>query len=342
MGNNSKTWIQASPRMSCPVCGGDHWCNLSDDGSIVVCRRESMGPFGRGKHKQDSRGMDFWVHRMNIVDEETKSRLAAWAESREDFARGAPLAETSIIDRAYRALLGLMTLSRAHRKDLRERGLDDETILVEGFGSWPDSVEEANEMADQVYQEIGDDVFGVPGWYRDSESGETRICRRGGGWVIPTADLNGLYTSLRIRLDNPWSKSKYLWISSSRQGGPRAIVSARLASISEEILNASVTHSEGSLRRFRTALVTEGEVKSIIASRALSVPSVSIPGVDLYATSLPVLRHLGAEEVLIAFDMDLFDNHFVWNAFQKYKKALRDEGYTVKQIVWEDDDNEQE
>lgn len=319
-------WIQASNKMACPVCGSTHWCSISEDGTAVTCRRESRGPFGPGRHKIDRSGVECWIHRLNIVSEDHKRALSEWKEANGPSGPLLPLASPEVIDRAYRALLDLMWLRQLHRDDLLFRGLSEARITAEGFGSWPNSFGEGDEMADTVYQEIGDELFGVPGFYEDAETGQPRLCRRGGGWVIPTKDMDGRIVSLRVRMDVPWGKSKYLWVSSSRYGGPGAIVTARLCMPP----NDEHSSSDGS-----HVLITEGEIKSIVAADSLGIPAISIPGVDMSVSAFPILKHLKATEVTVAFDMDLYTNHFVYSAFRKLVAQLDHAGYTVNQLEWE-------
>src|SRR5205807_9935818 len=87
----------------------------SDDGVWALCRRVDAG----GEHRLDRAGMDYWLHRLGddprpapeIPEEPTAERAGP-----ED------------LDRAYRTLLGLLSLSEVHREALLRRGLDEATI----------------------------------------------------------------------------------------------------------------------------------------------------------------------------------------------------------------------
>lgn len=45
------------------------------------------------------------------------------------------------------------------------------------------------------------------------------------------------------------------------------------------------------------------------------------------------LRELGIHTVLMAFDMDMYENPAVANCFQAIQDILREEGFQVKQIT---------
>lgn len=317
---DSKTqWVQANRKVPCPVCLGEHWCNLRSDGKIAICRRESVG----GRHKVDKQGQDYWLHRLTD-DPQARERLAYWAAQREASGPPRPLATLDTIHRAYEALLGLLGLNWAHREDLKRRGLREATIEREGFASWPDTEDESNEAADEVYQELGDELFGVPGFWAD-EDDAPRLCRRGSGWVVPTRDpVTGRYVSLRVRLDTPWSASKYLWVSSSKNNGPGAVVTARLAAPTEP----SMEYSDW-------CVVTEGEVKSIVLANHLGMPAISVPGVGSWELSLDLVRHLRASTVVIAFDADYLDNLAVRTAYLNLSKALEKMGLESAKLCWD-------
>jgi DNA primase len=246
--------------------------------------------------------------------------MEEWTASR--VATGPPrtLAPLEVVDGAYKALLALMELEWPHRQDLLKRGLSEAVIEREGFGSWPSTQDEADEFADEVYQEFGDDVFGVPGFWCD-EHGAPRLCRRGAGWVVPTKDLEGRIVSLRVRLDKPFGDSKYLWASSSNRNGPSAIVTARLA-MPETVETPDV------------CLVTEGEIKSMVAASHLGIPAISVPGVSNYDTSIVLVKHLNPRLVAIAFDADYLGKAGVQSAYIGLADSLESQGFEVTKAVW--------
>jgi len=53
-------WRPVSSRTPCPICGGDHRCDLSSDGAVVKCYRQSAGAF---KTDTDTKG-EYHVHRL--------------------------------------------------------------------------------------------------------------------------------------------------------------------------------------------------------------------------------------------------------------------------------------
>src|SRR4051794_36278060 len=49
-------WRDARP---CPVCGHDSWCRRTQDGKMVMCRREGGGCWGP---REDCNGQPYFLH----------------------------------------------------------------------------------------------------------------------------------------------------------------------------------------------------------------------------------------------------------------------------------------
>src|SRR5262245_8822996 len=82
-----------------------------------------------------------------------------------------------------------------------------------------------------------------------------------------------------------------------------------------------------------TVRLTEGELKADIATALSGLPTVSAPGVGNWRRAVPVLRELGAETVLLAFDQDGKRNTVAIIETALY--GLRREGFDVKLEWWD-------
>lgn len=93
---------------ACPVCGHDGWCAVSDDQTVVMCRRSPAGSF---KTKLDASGVAFHLHRV-------KEGGLAWHKpgAKESIPKPRiPLADIETRDVVYNALLDLLELARTTR-----------------------------------------------------------------------------------------------------------------------------------------------------------------------------------------------------------------------------------
>ena len=65
---------------------------------------------------------------------------------------------------------------------------------------------------------------------------------------------------------------------------------------------------------------------------------LAVPGVSHYGAvrnALPACRELGIHTVLMAFDMDMYENPAVNECFHRIRAILREGGFEVKQITWD-------
>ncbi len=86
------------------------------------------------------------------------------------------------------------------------------------------------------------------------------------------------------------------------------------------------------------AYLTEGIMKADIAAWFSHRCFLAVPGVSHYSAvrnALPACRELGIHTVLMAFDMDMYENPAVANCFQTIRGILLEEGFQVKQITWD-------
>lgn len=60
----------------------------------------------------------------------------------------------------------------------------------------------------------GYNLEGVPGFYLDANRWTVNINSNTTGIIVPAHNIFGYIDSLQIRLDRPFGKQKYIWISS--------------------------------------------------------------------------------------------------------------------------------
>ncbi|MFL0584284.1 DUF3854 domain-containing protein [Solibacillus silvestris] len=145
------------------------------------------------------------------------------------------------------------------------------------------------------------------------------------------------------------AQNKYYWISSANKEegcGPGAPVHvsydwARVEAFETDIRSAI---------REKNVWITEGAVKGDIAHahmknaftqdelNKIGDTFLSVAGVTSWANLLPVLENIGAEQVTIAFDMDMLANEYVKNAVSQLLAALKEKRYTINYASWSQND----
>ncbi len=284
-------WLEVKASNPCVICGKGSWCSVSNDGVWAICRRVDNGA---GTAKLDSSGAEYWVYRMHgqaPVDSVTLPDLP-----QKQVGHGSP----ADLDAVYRHLLGLLPLTQGHRADLRRRGLPDTEIDHRGYGSL--SRGNRFKLADALVSKFGSKICGnVPGLYADIERGQRRWRLAGPvGILIPVRDSQRQIVALLVRLNDSDEGPKYVWLSSTRHGGPGP---------------GSPVHVPLFKGDTRIVRVTEGALKGDVATSLGRVFTIGLPGVSSVRVTLPVLEVLGVSVIRLAFDADACQNRNVRESF---------------------------
>ena len=229
------------------------------------------------------------------------------------FAEEKPHAD--LVNRAYASLLEHLPLDTDHRQNLHQRGLSDGEIDRRGYRSLRNV--NRSSAAKAVHQALGDAVFSVPGFVQ-GEFGVT-LDGQATGLVIPVRDLKGRIVALKIRRA---TDPKYLYLTGSDgTNSPGSPVHVPLG-----------VNSSASMLR-----VTEGELKADVCCALDSVPTISVPGVNQWSKSLPVLTELGAKTVVIAYDCpDLMSKPPVLEQAEAFYRELINRNFEVELEVWDE------
>ena len=224
----------------------------------------------------------------------------------------APLAQR---DAVYRAMLGLLPLSAAHRDDLFSRGLTDAAIRQNGYRTLGYGKELRDTLAAQLSARF--DLNGIPGFFYSQSA--WRMCAYS-GLLVPVRAADGRIQGIQIRRDNA-EKRKYAWMSSA--GKPYG-TGAR-----------SWIHVAGD-RNKKQAVITEGAIKgdvsSILTERSLFI---CLPGVNAVSFLNDTLRELCVTQVWEAFDMDKRCNPQVQAAVIRLRQEMKKAGIPCRMMAWD-------
>lgn len=196
-------------------------------------------------------------------------------------------------DHTYRELLTLLQLSPQHRKDLLSRGLTEtEVANMEALGYKSTCAEESVAIARKLLKR-GCRLEGVPGFFMNYHGDwEIAFYQKNNGYLCPVWSDEGLLIAFQIRLDVPYQKRKYVWLSSAKMEkgcSPGSPVSF------SGVLNSPVVY------------VTEGVLKAEAAYQRTGQPYLGNPGVSAYKElelALNRLKAHGVKVVIEANDMD--------------------------------------
>ena len=155
-------------------------------------------------------------------------------------------------DQVYQEMLKLLKLSFSHKADLRRRGLTEAEISrMEQLGYRSICAEDSVSIARRLIKS-GCNLKGVPGFFVNrNHDWEIAFYRKNSGYLCPVWSFDGLLTAFQIRLDVPYQKRKYVWLSSAKlnkgcsPGSPVSLSGepdAQRVFVTEGILKAEVTH----------------------------------------------------------------------------------------------------
>lgn len=231
-----------------------------------------------------------------------------------------PMASIDKVDTVYRALLGELYLSDKHRDDLLGRGLPFDEIEKGLYRTYPKNM-------DKIINDLikkGIDPEGVPGFYM--EHGKWKFVDYGPGFLIPSVNIKNKIWGLQLRKDTVRAgDTRYFTISSAdKEKGTRG---QALPSYHENKIKSSI-------------ILTEGPLKGNIISYFTGYSTLAVLGVNSL-NKLPnmlwKLKNRGASEIIIAYDMDMYDKKEVDAAYQKLQSIIAKIGFSYKTLRWNPD-----
>lgn len=309
----------------CPVCKATKRCLLTSDGDWCICYREASGAINT---KTDKDGVQYWTH-----------RLTPWPTTHCSH-RGATLAPPEQRHRVYEAFLDCLGLEARHLAALRKRGFQRHDAIPGILRRSYATLGKNRTAACQALVERGLESLlpGVPGFVvKEGLRGGSYWTLAGwGGLAIAVRDVHGQIVSLRVRKEeeqlqrerreNPSGQDsgKYVWVSSGRNNNgvcaqPHVHVPSGFNGCTEVVR------------------ITEGEIKSHLATLHSGVLTISIPGVSIWrqAGLFESLQTLRCKIVRLAFDMDQESNPQVALQLHLLAAELRTRGYEIEVERWD-------
>ena len=331
---------EASPKDPCPICEHNRWCRVAVDGLTILCRRVSEG----GKRGVYADGTEYWIHSLNPDGtrkhfpppgkRRRSGRNASSAVDRpkdesEDNASENPVEEElnpEFCHTVFSALIERLTLLDTHKQNLLARGLPEASITDHEYRSIAKGIAKSN--AATLYEQFGDDLYTVPGFHAgEDEKPVLRVFVP--AILIPVRALDGRIIALKLRKDNPGRGARYLYLSGKGHGGVGPGTPLHVPrKISNDLAGGG---SFGKLR------ITEGELKADICNTLdpSRIPTFSIPGVNNWRVSLPLIEQLGSKTVHVAYDADWQEKKPVRQALTAFCRELVSRGRAVILETWD-------
>ena len=320
--------------IDCPLCGGKGKVTLSFSKNIYNCPRCT-----------DFHGnaLDFWAFFKGITGstkEETREK--AWLDivhaSSDNISiknknrkrkiksvKNAPLMDAEKRDFIMNLFLKNIPLKKEHYNDLKRRGMNDESIIRNGYRSVPDK-KTAEKVVKKIKEKYGEkygikSFVGIPGFYKNDQF--VKSCS---GYLIPMRDLCGRIQGFQIRKDDPKDGAKYVFLTSAwKENGTKCEAFSHFV-------------CEDYSQPCRSLIITEGPLKADLIHEFTGLPVIAIPGVNSQnhlKKMIPDLKKKrGLETVYIAFDMDYSSNKHVMRALNKLKKMLSEFNLKCVQVKW--------
>ena len=309
-----------SGRAKCPLCGGLHLSATQDGRFYCFNCGDTKGLYWRFR----ADGLLAPPHRDNVSYLYSKDYFFSTPSSTKT-----SLACKTTLDTVYRALLDLCPLTSLHQTHLKERGFsfDSREMML---GSLPDGrgqrgAAKRTSLVMALLEKTGlsrDEIACVSGFYLDKR----KKLRLGGtgGLLLPVFDTFGHIVGMQIRSMGKNAKSRYTWLSSTKEGGVSG--------------GAPTGFLAGSDPRSDQIAITEGFFKSVALQRHLSGIQgiLSMAGVGMLPQLLERLDELqGIKRAQLWFDADFMSNPNVLKALAKAIRSLRSHGLEVEVKGWD-------
>jgi hypothetical protein len=294
-------------KRKCPVCDHKDWCSVTADDALCFCMRVSAGSFKTARNGA-------YIHRLIDSPPPTIRRQISATK-----INATTRAEDDRVVAVYADLLRLhLVLSEDHRQQLRARGLDDQSIEVNGYVSTPPPLFAAN-VALALAREHN--LEGVPGFYRNHDV--WRMVEAGAGFIIPVRGADSRICRMQIRRDE--GNPKYIWFSSRDRNGGAS---------SGSPVHFAKPHL---LKDAREVMVTEGALKADIAAHLTDAPVIAAAGVSNFGADFAASlkeQFPQLKTIYTAFDMDFENNEHVRRAMFRLVSQLERARFTVRVRAW--------
>ena len=318
---NRTNYVNLAHGQHCAICDKPDWCQTLEgkqSGRVEahVCRRPEH--FSREPEIEiDGAGVF-------LLDSASQTRPTGFQYQVKPKSQRNK-AQSKVQNRIYKRMQAQLRLKAEHRDNLLDRGLDEAEIKRLGYRSLPETHAERIELMKAMSPDQAD-LLAVAGFYL-SDKDRVWITHQNGMW-IPCRDVEGKVIGGQVRSDTN-TDSRYKWFSASSSKRKRGGVS------SGSPIHVAKWEGDNS-----TVWITEGLLKADVTSSMIGQTVIGVAGVNSYkkAELVEVLRQLGAEQVVIAFDADYESNPTVKKAINDLARLLVSHHFSCQVATWDIDE----
>lgn len=260
----TRPFSRVSRHNPCPICDRPDWCLVYHDGTVLCMRVTS--------DREAPGGLGGWWH------QHRSGQPLAPMLLRPTRVPAPRTFDPDTRHAIYSTLFDLCPLSDAHCALLMGAGHGLTLAQTMRYGTLPAECAARADLRGRMASLYGAAYYQTPGH-------ELTLW----GILVPRRDVHGRIHSCQIRRDH--GDPRYVTLSSTRYGGPGA------GSVPHIPLHAADLPT-------RTVWITEGPKKADVATDLLGALVVGLSGVNTGRQALPVVKALGAREVVVAFDQD--------------------------------------
>lgn len=314
-------YVNLTAGQTCAICSKPDWCQTLADkesGCIEahVCRREE-----HWTKEPDILIDGAGVFLLNSDSQTRPSGFQYQIKPKSERNK----AQSKVLNRVYQRMKAQLRLKAEHKANLIERGLDETEIKRLDYRTLPETHHQRIELMQALSQDQAN-LLSVPGFYL-SDKDRVWITHQNGMW-IPCRDVDGNLIGGQVRSDSH-KGSRYQWFSTSSSKRKFGGVSSGAP------IHVAKWEGDNS-----TVWITEGLLKADVASSMLEQTVVGVAGVNSYKKDelVEILRQLGAEQVVIAFDADYENNKGISQAIDNLAQLLIAHHFNCQMATWDIDE----
>lgn len=288
---------------------------------------------------------EFGIISAEEFEEETNSKLSFRPSGRTKrivhASNTAELRSVDEISTVYSLLQELSPLSEDDRAYLNGRGITDHEIRLYGYFTMPQEdilPRLVKELSGKGLQE--GDLIGVPGFYREVSGGRLRMAAAE-GIAIPIIDEERRIRAIQVRLRGRVAKgARYKFFSSRFTEKERCRDQFEKGCGPESTVGIAYPYELDNLNSM--LCITEGMFKAEKFAQRFRAIGLTVQGVTNTKGVVPMLSRLKERfswqtnpVIILAFDMDMWENRQVFKAAKKLVRSVEEEGWTVMAAQWD-------
>ncbi len=243
-------------------------------------------------------------------------------------------------DKVYSLIKEMSPLSKEDREYLNSRSIDDKEISLYGYFTMPK--EDIIPRLLEALQATPETLLGIPGFYWDKTENRLRMAEVD-GIAIPIRNADRQIEALQIRFRGASVKGpRYKFLSSKFTDSDKFREKFEKGCGPRSTVGVVYPWEIDNLNKF--ICITEGMFKATKFATSFKAIGLTVQGVTNTKGVIPALEMLKERFrwktkkpiIVLAFDMDMYENKQVFKAAKKLEKELEGAGWEVRIAQWDE------